>query len=464
MRYFSHRITQFDLKFFGINLTVLASGRTLGGTPSSEALKTPRRRYFSHGIAQVAIIGLLTTATVGGRAQDAPTAPKQTVPYYANALEKVWKTVRDHFWDKNFSGLDWRKIGEQYRAKLPDVKTKAEFETLVNAMLRELHASHTDYMTDDDIGFYLFPSVLSGDLDKHRAAHIGIMGQAEAGGWRVSAVLDGGAAEKVGLRSGDLIVSADGQPFTSAGSCRGKEGREITLTVKREGETAPLTFKPVPIMENLLRAFLKATERSARVLEVGGKRIGYIHLWTMSNSAFKDALDKAVLEKLADTDGLILDLRDGYGGTPFGYLNVFDTPDITWEQTNRDGALTRHTGYDRPMTVLINGGTRSAKEYFTLQFKKSKRATVIGTTTTGAFLGANGFSIAPDGYLELPVVGLKLDGKRIEGVGVPPDIAVAAGHPYTAQDAQRLRAEAVLLDALRALPPRPKSGRDVVIH
>ena len=405
-------------------------------------------------------MGVLLTAETGARAQDA-NAP---IPYYANAFEKVWKTVRDKFWDKNFNGVDWRGVGEQYRARLAKVKTKAEFEVLVNAMLRELHASHTEYTTDDDTGFYMFPAVLDGDLQKHKVAHIGVMGEAEAGGWRVAAVLDGGPADKAGLRSGDLILSADGQPFTSAGSCRGREGREITLAVKREGETAPLTLRPVPVNENLLAAFLKATERSARIIDVGGKKIGYIHLWTMANPAFKDALDRAVLNKLADTDGLILDLRDGYGGTPFGYFNVFDTPDVVWEQTGRDGTVTRHTGYDRPMTALINGGTRSAKEYFTLQFKKSKRASVIGATTTGAFLGAGGFPITQDGYLELPVVGLKLDGKRIEGVGVPPDISVPASHSYTPQDAQRLRAEQVLLDATHALPPRSKTQRDVVLH
>ena len=417
-------------------------------------------RYFSRLAAQFVIASFLLTAGIGASAQD----EKTLVPYYANAFEKVWQTVRDKFWDKNFNGVDWRGVGAKYRAKLASVKTKAEFETLINAMLGELHASHTEYTTDDDTGFYMFPAVLEGDLQKHKAAHIGVMGQAESGGWRVSAVLDGGPADKAGLRSGDLITSADGQPFTSAGSCRGKAGREITLSVKREGESAPLTLTPVPVIENQLAAFLKATERSARILDVGGKKIGYIHLWTMANSAFNEALDRAVLNKLADTDGLILDLRDGYGGTPFGYFNVFDTPDITWEQTGRDGVVTRHTGYDRPMTVLINGGTRSAKEYFTLQFKKSKRATVIGATTTGAFLGAGGFPITQDGYLELPVVGLRLDGKRIEGVGVPPDIVVAAAHSYTPQDAQCLRAEQVLLDAIRALPPRAKPQRDVVLR
>ena len=409
-------------------------------------------------MAQFAIAGFLLTATIGTRAQDAP------IPYYANAFEKVWKTVRDKFWDKTFGGVDWRKVGDQYRARLAKVKTKAEFESLVNAMLRELHASHTEYTTDDDVGFYMFPAVLDGNLQKHKVAQIGVMGQAEAGGWRVAAVLDGSPAGKAGLLSGDMITSADGHPFTSAGSCRGKEGREILLTVKRGGESSPLTLKPVPANENPLAAFLKATERSARILEVGGKKIGYIHLWTMANPAFKDALDRAVLGKLADTDGLILDLRDGYGGTPFGYMNAFATPDIVWEQTGRDGIETRHTGYDRPMALLINGGTRSAKEYFTLQFKKSRRAVVVGATTTGAFLGAGGFPITQDGYLELPIGGLRLDGRRIEGVGVAPDIAVAASHSYTPQDAQRLRAEQVLLDAIRALPPRPKNGRDVVYY
>ena len=420
-------------------------------------------RYFSRITAQFVMAALLLfTVGTGARAQDAPPSAQEPIPYYANAFEKVWKTVRDKFWDKNTNGVDWRKVGEQYRAKLPNIKTKKEFETLVNAMLRELHASHTEYTTDDDVGFYMFPAVMDGSLQKHRVAHIGVMGQAEAGGWRVAAVLDGGPSDKAGLRSGDLILSADGQPFTSAGSCRGKEGREIMLLVKREGEPAPLMLKPIPVNENPLAAFVKATERSARVLDVGGRKIGYIHLWTMANSAFKDALDRAVSEKLADTDALILDLRDGYGGTPFGYFDLFATPDITWEQTGRDGVVIHHTGYDRPMAVLINGGTRSAKEYFTLQFKKSKRATVLGSTTTGAFLGAGGFPITQDGYLELPVVGLRLDGKRIEGVGVPPDIAVTASHSYTPQDAQRLRAEQILLEAVRTLPPRPKSGRDIV--
>src|SRR5262249_36822206 len=105
----------------------------------------------------------------------------------------------------------------------------------------------------------------------------------------------------------------------------------------------------------------------------------------------------------------------------------------------------RRSGYDKPMVVLINGGTRSAKEHFACQFKKTGRATLVGTRTAGAFLGAGGFPVGKDGLLELAVGGLKLDGKRLEGGGVAPDIEVAPRDTYSAGDTQLARAREVLL-------------------
>jgi carboxyl-terminal processing protease len=165
-------------------------------------------------------------------------------------------------------------------------------------------------------------------------------------------------------------------------------------------------------------------------------------------------LEQLVLGKLYDTDGLILDLRDGFGGRPFGYGNVFFQPDIIWESSVRGGTpIPQRIGYDKPMVVLINNGTRSAKEFFTYQFKKSKRGVVVGTTTAGAFLGAGSFSIHEEGLLELPVVGLRIDGIRLEGTGVAPDIAVEPVALYTDKDSQMARAKQVLLDLIRGATP-----------
>src|SRR2546423_12697625 len=106
------------------------------------------------------------------------------------------------------------------------------------------------------------------------------------------------------------------------------------------------------------------------------------------------------------------------------------------------------------MVALINSGTRSAKEWFAYTIKKTKRGTLVGTNTAGAFLGANGFPVPPDGYLELPVVDLALDGRRLEGFGVAPDVTAEPVDTYNPNDRQLERGLQVLLAKLK---PEAKS-------
>ena len=93
------------------------------------------------------------------------------------------------------------------------------------------------------------------------------------------------------------------------------------------------------------------------------------------------------------------------------------------------------------MVVLINDGTRSAKEFLSYEFKSRRRARLVGTRTAGAFLGAGGFEVGRTGLLELPIMGLRVDGKPIEGTGVAPDLAFAPRFSYTDRDSQRLAGE-----------------------
>src|SRR5579871_3335993 len=275
------------------------------------------------------------------------------------------------------------------------------------------------------------------------------MGQYERDGYRVSAVINGSPAEKAGIRTGDLLLTAGGQPFTSAGAFRGKSGTPVPITLRREGKDAIESVMVTPVQQNILNAFLEATRQSARLLNIGGRRLGYVHLWTMAHPAFRSALDQIVTSQLHSTDGLILDLRDGYGGSPFGYEDVFLRPDITWQETTHGGPEgVEHLGYGRPMVALINAGTRSAKEFLSYQLKVSCRATLVGNNTAGAFLGAQTFSIGRDGLLELAVAGLRVNGQLLEGVGVAPDLPVAASGMYTDRDRQMARAEQVLIGEL----------------
>lgn len=382
---------------------------------------------------------------------NAAPAPRRAVHAEAKTLlenfDLIHRRIKTNFYDKKLHGVNWEEIGAKYRAKVQNDMPRREFVRIVNAMLEELHASHCELISEEDFGYYLFPSVLHQDLEGRMAAHIGVMGRYDGSDYVVAAVLDGSPAQRAGINTGDRIKSAEGAPFTTVGSFKGREGKATSLLVLKAGETQPRSIEATPRKENILRAFLEATKQSAKVLMLEGRRVGYIHLWTMGHERFKQEMDNLVLGKLHSTEGLILDLRDGFGGNPFGFSEAFFTPDIAWEQDYRGVKQERPSGYGKPMVVVTNSGTRSAKEFFSYAFKKTGRATLVGSTTAGAFLGANGFEYEPF-LLELSVVGLKLDGQVIEGKGVAPDVFVEPNRAYTEQDSQLLSAKQVLLQKI----------------
>lgn len=422
------------------------------------------------GIGMVLLIGMSSVSGAQAVMETAAKPDGQTVSHSSKSegeariaqFDKVCSSIETQFYDKNLRGINWKQLCGAYRAKLNIVKTKAEFKALVNQMLDELHASHTSYVDDTDVEYSMLSAVISQDLQGHRIEHIGLMGHPVGTEFVISAVFDGGPAQKAGLMSGDHILSVEGKPFETAGSFKGKADVPVSVQFRRDGNSAVQTASVTPATQNVVRAFLDATAASARILTVGNRKIGYIHLWTMGNEAFKTTLDQLVTGKLHDTDGLILDLRDGYGGNPFGYTDVFFRPDVAWEQQYHGAKpVTLHTGYDKPMVALINGGSRSAKEFFTYQLKKTKRATIVGTTTAGAFLGAGKVDIGADGILELAILGLRVDGKLLEGPGVSPDVEVPIAHAYTDQDTQMLRGEEILVDQIRhnaVAAPAPTAG------
>ncbi len=82
--------------------------------------------------------------------------------------------------------------------------------------------------------------------------------------------------------------------------------------------------------------------------------------------------------------------------------------------------------YLKPMVVLINEGVRSGKEALAFQFKKTRRAKLIGTQTAGFFVAGGAYFREPElpYFLYLSSKGLLLDGVNLEGNGVLPDIHV----------------------------------------
>jgi carboxyl-terminal processing protease len=373
-----------------------------------------------------------------------------------STFESVWQTVGDRFYDPRHNGLDWRAVRERY---LPDVERATSQDCVarvITAMLSELRASHTRFYTPDEPEYYQLADIFVGALRRRGVQRafpdgrisypgIGIISGSEASARRaIVAVIDGTPAQQAGLRSGDEIIAADGTTFEPIGSFRGKVGKTVALDVHRGGSELQISVVPIDLEPN--KMFLHGLESSARIIESGGRHIGYVHVWCYAGYTYQRALEVLLSQGvLKDADALIWDLRDGWGGAQPEYLDLFNARAPTMRVTDRSGnSEFVNVKWRKPVAMLINGGTRSGKEVLAYGFKKYRLGELIGTRTEGAVLAATAFLIG-SGLLLLAVEDVRVDGERLEGVGVTPTIevqpdAASAG----SDDAQLSRAVAVL--------------------
>jgi hypothetical protein len=191
----------------------------------------------------------------------------------------------------------------------------------------------------------------------------------------------------------------------------------------------------------LLRPILRhmATRGKVRVGRLGDN-VGYLKV-----SGFPDAFlisDKfaAAMDQLADTDGLIMDLRRNGGGDPQAVVLLVsyfvdgrtrlndiwdrDTGNTVqhWTHDKLDG---KRYGGKKPVLILVGPETASAGEDFAYTMQAMKRATVIGQPTWGGAhpvsphrIGEHFYAVIPSQRSISPITG-----SNWESVGVVPDIA-----------------------------------------
>ena len=355
---------------------------------------------------------------------------------------RVENMISTRYYNRVGRKEEMEKLFAKYSKPASEAKSKGEFSDTVNAMIRDFGDSHFDFLTTEDQGYYTFRSLMDSNLPD--APHVGAWFKKLPDGYTVQMVLNGMPAESADLRKGDVVVSVDGKPFSPITSLRDLIGKKAKLSVKRKGQTLE---KEVDVRgAKGMNLFLEATRNSIKVIEYEGKKIGYIHLWTMANDEFRNALSSAVYGRLKDTDGFILDIRDGFGGRPEGFGDPFFRPEsnLEWKFSPSSGN-TQLFGYGRPLVVLINGGSRSAKEVFSHIIKKSKRGVLVGTTTAGHVLGTTPISLEDWAMIEIPIVDVIADGVRLEGKGVSPDIEVKPEFDENGKDLQLAKALEVVL-------------------
>jgi C-terminal processing protease CtpA/Prc len=394
--------------------------------------------------ALLAAVTLSAVLTIGIAPSSLGQTTANTVAQPASdgrVFDEAWRLIRDNFYKRDLA-MDWDRIKQTLRPDYDRAKSPEQRAAVINRMLEMLGASHTRLYTRAEPAYYqlmdIFANGLRRDLPrlfpggKVVYPGIGIFTREVDGKVFVSGRMEGLPGAQAGLLVGDEIVSADGQPFAAVESFRGKVGKPVELKIRRSREAAPVVVPVKPELIQPNEAFLTAQRQSARLIEADGKRIGYIKIWSYAGRQYQDALAEELASgKLKDADAVIWDLRDGWGGAQPSYLDIFNPRGPVMTLRDRDGEEdVVNFRWRKPVTLLINAGTRSGKEVLTFGFKKYGYGEVIGERTAGALLAARGFVLSDDSLMIIAVDDVAVDGERLEGRGVEPTIRVPFDLPY----------------------------------
>jgi hypothetical protein len=241
--------------------------------------------------------------------------------------------------------------------------------------------------------------------------------------------------------------------------------RHLALRYRPENESAPLltleAFKartsggPMMMRRPVDRESLRRTNFGVAAAEVLEGNVGYLKISQFQQADETRAAIDHAMAFLANTDAMIVDVRDCPGGSAdavsylasyfFGpekrvLMNRYNRPmNSTMDSTTVDVGGARRP--DTPLYVLTNGRSASACESFAFTLQQWGRAKTVGEKTAGA--GYNNIIVDLGRGLAFSIsIGTATHPKtkkQFEAVGVAPDISVASDKAVDAARKDALR-------------------------
>lgn len=261
---------------------------------------------------------------------------------------------------------------------------------------------------------------------------IGIQIALKDGALTIIAPIEGTPGDRVGLKSGDIILKIDDKSTLNmtiddaVNLMRGKKKSIVTLTIVRKNETKPLIFKIERDTIDVKSTYAKKIENT-----------GYLYVRV---NTFDKKVSQEVegLIKKNNPSGVILDLRNNPGGLlnqAVELSNLFIKDGVIVSQKGKakeDNEEFRANGKavfgDMPLVVLVNGGSASASEIVAGALQDHKRAVIVGEKTFGKGSVQVVLPLDKNDALKLTTARYYLpSGRTIQAVGITPDIVVYPG-------------------------------------
>ncbi len=364
------------------------------------------------------------------------------------ALDFVWSTVNERYYDPAFNGVDWKAARERWSPRALAAADDEAFWDLLDRMTGELRDSHTRVESP----------ARAARIERFESVSPGFAFRSVEGRLVVTGVSPDSDAFWAGVRAGMTLVEVAGEAARSAWSRALSESRDGSTESAKQLAAARRMLAGEPETKVILtfaradgtsitatlerKSVVRLPRVTHRVLPSG---IGYIRLTSWSQSLQGEMI--GAIEALKDAPGLVIDLRGNPGGSALMVRNVAAqffkgkvafgrtltrtgkpiTLAFDWIEVIRLKQELEGTGvYSGPVAVLVNASSGSGSELFAGLLQSQGRATVVGQTTCGCLLAYMGYADVPGGgKLAYSEVGFVFsDGRQIEGAGVPPDMPV----------------------------------------
>lgn len=253
-------------------------------------------------------IGTISTSGAEGKsinyAGDYEFKPRAEREYIFNHM---WKQVKEKFYDPNLHGVDWEYYKENYSQFVPYINNNFDFQELLSEILGELNGSHTG-------GRYSYRSGLS-------MGTLGVLydDTYTGDGLLIKEVLPDGALSIAypEVKAGDIVAAIDGQEIKAGkdwyGLLTGKAGKKVDVTLKKGGKKDVQIFVEPAFSDYALLYKRWVRQREAKVDEMTGGKVGYVHVQGMDSPSFRNVYSKA-LGKYRTAGALIVDTRHNGGG------------------------------------------------------------------------------------------------------------------------------------------------------
>ena len=338
-------------------------------------------------------------------------------------VDEVWNIIDRSFVDGTFHQVDWKAVRTQYLNR--NYASKKEAYDAIREMVKKLGDPYTRFMDPEEYKNMQIDT--SGEL-----TGVGIQLAADEKTKKLTVIspIEGSPAATAGIIAKDIITkidstSTDGMDVNKAVTLiRGPVGSEVQLTVMRNNQEFNYQLKRAKIEIHPVRYSDKKTPAG---------NIGYIRLVQFSANAAPEMREAIQNLEKQQVTGYILDLRSNPGGLLHASVDIarmwiqeggiVSTVDRQGESDREDAD--RRALTDKPLVVLVDGGSASASEILSGALQDNKRGTIVGTKTFGKGLVQSVRGLGDGSGLAVTIAKyLTPKGRDINKHGIDPDVVI----------------------------------------